>query len=71
MKALREMTVMLEETPCLSAVSIADRLNDIKKEADKIEKQNKFYKGRLRLKMPRKAQEKLQIYQDKETCRRE
>ncbi len=33
MESLSEMTTMLEETPCLSATSLADQLNEIKKAA--------------------------------------
>ncbi len=33
LSALAEMTKMLEETPCLSAVSLAEQLNEIKKAA--------------------------------------
>jgi ferritin-like metal-binding protein YciE len=32
-ESLSEMTKMLEETPCLGATSLADQLNDIKKDA--------------------------------------
>ncbi|SCA58152.1 hypothetical protein MTBPR1_80206 [Candidatus Terasakiella magnetica] len=32
-QSLSEMTTLLEETPCLSAVSLADQLNEIKKVA--------------------------------------
>lgn len=33
LQALCEMQALLEQTPCLSAVSLADQLNDIKKAA--------------------------------------
>ena len=32
-QALQDMSVLLEQTPCIGAVSIADQLNDIKKNA--------------------------------------
>ncbi len=33
LKSLQEMALLLEQTPCLSAVSLADQLNEIKKAA--------------------------------------